>query len=82
MFAFICGGYHPWDKFGVITCDEKESPLVCDRIWFLSNELGVFYMDRKHPTLNLDKNHIQPQTMGDCIFMWNGGGWHEACSFF
>ena len=51
----------------------KEFPKVCGWIWFLSNELCVFYPRalarglETHSELN--KNHIQPQTMGDptCI---------------
>ena len=44
--------------------------MVWGWICILCNSLSVFYpRDRKHNSL--DKNHIQPQTMGDPIFMPN-----------
>ena len=41
--------------------------MVCGWIWFLSNDLCVFYpWALTHNKLN--KNHIQPQTMGDFFY--------------
>jgi hypothetical protein len=46
--------------------------MVCDVIWFLSNELCVFYpraLARGYKTHNeLDKNHITSQNMGDSFY--------------
>ena len=45
------------------------SPMVCGCIWFLSSELCAFYpQDRIEKTHWVDKNHIQPQTMGDSFY--------------
>ena len=45
-------------------CIYVGSPKVCGWIWFLSNDLCVFY-PRALTHNKLDKNHIQLQTMGD-----------------
>ena len=45
------------------------SPMVCGWIWFLSNELFVFYPRAlKKKNNELDKNPIQPQTMEDSFY--------------
>jgi hypothetical protein len=45
------------------------SPMVCDVIWFLSNELRDFYPRAFAKSHNeLDKNHITSQNMGDSFY--------------
>ena len=104
MFAFISGGYHPWDKFFIYHCDyvtmdynaiHVELTLGTFAFKILHKsfvKIGIVFLHvlkrithslwldkifiqlakaRRKKTHNFwNKNHIQPQTIGDPIYIY------------
>ena len=65
VIGFMANVYHEFYVIHVFI----GSPMVCGCIWFLSSELCAFYpQGRIEKTHWVDKNHIQPQTMGDSFY--------------
>ena len=54
--------------WGMCACVCIGSPMVCDLIWFTSNELCVFYPQALKTQNELDVNHIKSQTMGNYFY--------------